>query len=132
MRLVRLLQTRKRSAQRIAIARRFRAAVALAYPAMGTDCGLLEEAELTDGQGHALSAHKSQQAYEGYAKRTLKRALAATRNPHAHTQAHAAKTNIQNERQNHIQTAGHEKSKKARNWLGRDAKFWLMMQSAAN
>src|SRR5262249_51884173 len=41
MRLVRLLQTRKRSAQRIAIARRFRAAVALAYPAMGTDCGLL-------------------------------------------------------------------------------------------
>ena len=28
----------------------------------------LEEAELTDGQGRALSAHKSQQAYEGYAK----------------------------------------------------------------
>jgi len=35
------LKSRKRSAQRIAIARRFRAAVALAYPAMGTDCGLL-------------------------------------------------------------------------------------------
>src|SRR5262249_22052524 len=47
----------------------------------------LEEAELTDGQGRALSAHKSQQAYEGYAKRTLKRALAATRKPHAHTLA---------------------------------------------
>jgi hypothetical protein len=29
----------------------------------------LEEAELTDGQGRALSAHKSR-AYEGYAKRT--------------------------------------------------------------
>ena len=29
----------------------------------------LEEAELTDGQGRALSAHKSQQSYEGYAKR---------------------------------------------------------------
>ena len=33
----------------------------------------LEEAELTDGQGRALSAHKSQQAYEGYAKRTMER-----------------------------------------------------------
>ena len=38
----------------------------------------LEEAELTDGQGRALSAHKSQQAYAGYATRTIKRALAAT------------------------------------------------------
>ena len=75
----------------------------------------LEEAELTDGQGRALSAHKSQQAYEGYAKRTLKRALAATRKRHAHTLANAARTNIQNERQNHIQNADPEKSKKARN-----------------
>jgi hypothetical protein len=32
-----------------------------------------------DGQGRALSAHKSQQAYEGYAKRTMGRALSATR-----------------------------------------------------
>ena len=38
----------------------------------------LEEAELTDGQGRALSAHKSQQAYAGYAKRTMERALSAT------------------------------------------------------
>jgi hypothetical protein len=38
----------------------------------------LEEAELTDGQGRALSAHSSK-AYDGYAKRTEKRALAATR-----------------------------------------------------
>ena len=42
----------------------------------------LEEAELTDGQGRALSAHKSR-AYEGYAKRTMERALAATRKRHA-------------------------------------------------
>jgi hypothetical protein len=36
----------------------------------------LEEAELTDGQGRALSGHRSK-AYEAYAKRTMKRALAA-------------------------------------------------------
>jgi hypothetical protein len=42
----------------------------------------LEEAELTDGQGRALSAHRSE-AYERYAKRTLKRALGATRKRHA-------------------------------------------------
>jgi hypothetical protein len=29
----------------------------------------LEEAELTDDQGRALSAHRTQQSYEGYAKR---------------------------------------------------------------
>ncbi|MGJ4888890.1 hypothetical protein ACQR1Y_11890 [Bradyrhizobium sp. HKCCYLRH3099] len=43
----------------------------------------LEEAGLTDGQGRALSAHKSK-AYEGYAKRTEERALAATRKRYAH------------------------------------------------
>lgn len=37
----------------------------------------LEEAGLTDGQGRALSARRSK-AYEGYAKRTEKRAIAAT------------------------------------------------------
>jgi hypothetical protein len=63
----------------------------------------LEEAELTDGQGRALSAHKSQQAYEGYAKRTMERALSATRKRHAHRLANAAGTNIQNEPQNDIQ-----------------------------
>ena len=46
----------------------------------------LEEAELTDGQGRALSAHRGK-AYEGYAKRTEKRALAATRKRHAHRMA---------------------------------------------
>ena len=39
--------------------------------------------ELTDGQGRALSAHKSK-AYEGYAKRTEKRVLTATERRHAH------------------------------------------------
>ena len=43
----------------------------------------LEEAELTDGQGRALSAHRSR-AYEGYAKRTEKRVLSATKKRHAH------------------------------------------------
>ncbi len=38
----------------------------------------LEEAELTDGQGRALSGHKTAQAYRGYAKETMMRALAAT------------------------------------------------------
>jgi site-specific recombinase XerC len=44
----------------------------------------LEEAELTDGQGRALSGHKTAQAYRGYAKETMMRALAATRKWHAH------------------------------------------------
>jgi len=44
----------------------------------------LEEAELTDGQGRALSGHKTTQAYRGYAKETMQRALAATRKRHAH------------------------------------------------
>jgi len=52
----------------------------------------LEEAELTDGQGRALSAHKSQQAYEGYAKRTMERALSATRKRHAHRLSNATGT----------------------------------------
>lgn len=44
----------------------------------------LEEAELTDGQGPALSGHKTAQAYRGYAKETMARALATTRKRHAH------------------------------------------------
>jgi hypothetical protein len=43
----------------------------------------LEEAELTDGQGRSLSAHSSK-AYDGYAKRTEKRALGATRKRFEH------------------------------------------------
>lgn len=49
----------------------------------------LEEAELTDGQGRALSAHKTQQSYEGYAKRNMARALSATRKRHAHRLANS-------------------------------------------
>jgi hypothetical protein len=59
----------------------------------------LEEAELTDGQGRALSAHKSR-AYEGYAKRTMERALAATRKRHAHRLANSGGTEFRNEQQN--------------------------------
>ena len=44
----------------------------------------LEEAELTDGQGRALSAHRTQQSYAGYAKRTEARLFSATRKRHAH------------------------------------------------
>jgi hypothetical protein len=44
----------------------------------------LEEAELTEGQGRALSGHKTAQAYRGYAKETIQRTLAATRKRHAH------------------------------------------------
>jgi hypothetical protein len=71
----------------------------------------LEEAQLTDGQGRALSAHKSQQAYEGYAKRTMERALSATRKRYAHRLANAAGTNIQNEPRNDIQNADVAKNK---------------------
>jgi len=62
----------------------------------------LEEAELTDGQGRALSGHSSD-AYKRYAKRTAKRALAATRRRHAHRMADTAGTGIQNEPQSDIQ-----------------------------
>jgi hypothetical protein len=56
----------------------------------------LEEAELTDGQGRALSGHRTQRAYEGYAKRSLARALAATRKRRAHALANERGTSIQN------------------------------------
>jgi hypothetical protein len=56
----------------------------------------LETAELTDGQGRALSGHRTQRAYEGYAKRTLERALPATRKRYAHALANAQGTSIQN------------------------------------
>jgi hypothetical protein len=63
----------------------------------------LEEAELTDGQGRALSAHKSQQSYEGYAKRTMERALSATRKRHAHRLAHTPGTDFQNNKRKAFQ-----------------------------
>jgi hypothetical protein len=63
----------------------------------------LEEAALTDGQGRALSAHKTTQAYSGYAKRTIDRALSATRKRHAHRLANMPGTSVQNEGQNGVQ-----------------------------
>jgi hypothetical protein len=57
----------------------------------------LEEAELTDGQGRALSGHHTKRAYEDYAKRTLERALPATRKRYAHAIANVQSTSIQNE-----------------------------------
>jgi hypothetical protein len=56
----------------------------------------LESAELTDGQGRALSGHRTQRAYQGYAKRTLARALPATRKRYAHRLANTEGTNFQN------------------------------------
>jgi hypothetical protein len=50
----------------------------------------LEEAELTDGQGRALSGHRTQAAYAGYAKSTLARALPATRKRYAHMKTEPA------------------------------------------
>lgn len=63
----------------------------------------LEEAELTEGQGRALSAHRTQQSYAGYAKRTESRMLSATRKRHAHRLANEAATSVQNEQGNRIQ-----------------------------
>lgn len=69
----------------------------------------LEEAELTDGQGRALSTHKTQQSYEGYAKRTEKRMLSATRKRYAHRIAENEQGNsVQNEQRKPVQN-GNEK-----------------------
>ena len=57
----------------------------------------LEEAALTEGQGRALSGHKTAQAYRGYAKDTFDRALSATRKRHAHRLANAQSTSVQND-----------------------------------
>jgi hypothetical protein len=65
----------------------------------------LEEAALTDGQGRALSGHRTLQAYQGYAKRTLDRALAATRKRYAHRLANTGGTSVQNDERNLIQNA---------------------------
>jgi hypothetical protein len=73
----------------------------------------LEEAELTDGQGRALSAHKSR-AYEGYAKRTMERALAATRKRHAHRLTNASGTDVQNATLNRVQNEIEEPHREAK------------------
>ena len=65
----------------------------------------LEEAELTDGQGRALSAHRTQQSYASYAKRTQKRMLSATRKRFAHRLAEEA---LANERATGVQNRAAE------------------------
>jgi hypothetical protein len=57
----------------------------------------LEEAALTEGQGRALSGHKTAQAYRGYAKETFDRALSATHKRYAHRLANEQETNVRNE-----------------------------------
>jgi hypothetical protein len=56
----------------------------------------LEEVELTEGQGRALSAHSTRESYAGYAKRTEASMLSATRKRHAHMLANQLATNVQN------------------------------------
>ena len=68
----------------------------------------LEEAELTEGQGRALSGHKTAQAYRGYAKETFDRALSATRKRHAHRLANETATSIRNEGQIGVRNGGLE------------------------
>jgi len=46
------------------------------------------------------AAHKTASAYAGYAKRTIERALSATRKRHAHRLANAAGTEFRNETRN--------------------------------
>jgi hypothetical protein len=62
----------------------------------------LEEAEQTDGQGRALSAHKTTQAYAGYAKRTERGCWPQ----HASVMRigwHETATSVQNEQVNPVQ-----------------------------
>ena len=77
------------------------------------------------GQGRALSAHKTSQAYAGYAKRTERRMLAATRKRHAHRLANETATSVQNEQVKSVQNEGVEQSAIAK-WIvlpGGDSSF---------
>jgi hypothetical protein len=73
----------------------------------------LEEAELTEGQGRALSAHRTSQSYAGYAKRTEARMLSATRKRHAHLLANEAATNVQNATGDGVQNEKADNAKSA-------------------
>ena len=73
----------------------------------------LEEAELTEGQGRALSAHRTRESYAGYAKRTEARMLAATRKRHAHRLANQAETSVQNEPPPPVQNENRTNSRSA-------------------
>jgi hypothetical protein len=73
----------------------------------------LEEAELTDGQGRALSTHRTQDTYVRYAKRTAPRILSATRKRYAHRLANQTATSIQNEPVDAIQNGNPLESRRA-------------------
>jgi hypothetical protein len=73
----------------------------------------LEEAELTEGQGRALSAHRTRESYAGYAKRTEARMLSATRKRHAHALANQIATTVQNATADSVQNENAGKSKSA-------------------
>ncbi len=73
----------------------------------------LEEAELTDGQGRALSAHRTKESYEGYVKRNLPRALSATRKRYAHVLANASETSVQKTAVESVQNENPADSKSA-------------------
>jgi hypothetical protein len=79
----------------------------------------LEEAELTDGQGRALSAHRTKESYAGYAKRTAPQILAATRKRHAHSLANQSATSVQNAADGDVQNEEHRKRLilLGKNWL---------------
>jgi len=63
----------------------------------------LEGAELPTGQGRALSGHRTERSYGGYAKITMERALAATRKRHAHRLTNENGTSVQNDGQKVVQ-----------------------------
>jgi hypothetical protein len=73
----------------------------------------LEEAELTEGQGRALSAHRTKESYAGYAKRTEARMLSATRKRHAHALANQIATSVQNATGDGVQNENAENVKNA-------------------
>jgi hypothetical protein len=73
----------------------------------------LEEAELTEGQGRALSAHRTKESYAGYAKRTEARMLSATRKRHAHALANQIATSVQNATGDSVQNENSGTSKSA-------------------
>lgn len=70
----------------------------------------LEEAELTEGQGRALSAHRTRESYAGYAKRTQGRMLSATRKRFAHRLANESATSVQNEASDSVQNGAARKA----------------------
>lgn len=71
----------------------------------------LEEAELTTGQGRALSGHRTARAYSGYADLTMEPALAATRKRHAHRLAIEGSTAVHNEARNTMQNGARGEDK---------------------